>query len=111
MSTCTEDHTEERTPETASADIATPEASEPVTAATRPPVATSDDATSQAPPVADVERAPARRGPRWVGALVLAALLAGLAGYVYRDRIFGAPADASAASPRKVLYWVDPMHP
>lgn len=45
------------------------------------------------------------------GVIVVALLLAAFAGgYVHRARKSGPPA-ATAASERKVLYWVDPMHP
>jgi multidrug efflux pump subunit AcrA (membrane-fusion protein) len=52
---------------------------------------------------------PRSRGLAGVVALVLA--LAGLAAFVYRDRLFGAGEAVETAGERKVLYWVDPMHP
>jgi Cu(I)/Ag(I) efflux system membrane fusion protein len=58
---------------------------------------------------------PAVPGPRrsrgWAGVVALVLALAGLAAFVYRDRLFGAGDAAETAGERKILYWVDPMHP
>jgi membrane fusion protein, copper/silver efflux system len=43
-------------------------------------------------------------------ALMLLVVAAGLGGYGY-GRWYGRPASAAGSAPKKILYWVDPMHP